>query len=115
MDVDRLRVRPERADELLAATRQILADVQVTPDTEASLASIRERNRRDREEALRTNEFWLSSLVGALHKGEKPEVITTFDARNEALTPVVVRDFLAELLGDPERSVITGVLGPGVE
>ena len=53
---------PNRVDELTGASYAIVDDLQSNGPTEEDMVKAHEKERRGREEALRTNEFWLSTL-----------------------------------------------------
>jgi len=81
---------PERVDELMEAMYEVIEELRAGPIDASYVDAEKEKNRRGREESLRTNSFWRSAIVGAWKNGEDPLEILTWDARNDALTPEVV-------------------------
>jgi zinc protease len=54
---------PKRAEELAKASLAVLEEVKTKGVSEANLGKVREQLRRSREEAQRTNNFWLGRLT----------------------------------------------------
>lgn len=98
---------PERVDELSAAVLDQVARVVTDGVTDAEVAVEQEKNRRAREEAVRSNGFWSSGIVGAVVRGERPEDLLTYDARNESLTPAAVHD-MARRVFAPDGGFVEG-------
>ena len=77
---------PERAEELSEAA---LAEVQRfldEPPTAEEIASEQEKNRRDREERVRSNGFWSGAILGTVMRGEDPLELLAWDERNDTLS-----------------------------
>lgn len=53
---------PKKVDELIKASLAILEEVKTTGITDENMAKVREQMRRGREDALRTNNFWMGRL-----------------------------------------------------
>lgn len=53
---------PKKAEDLLKAALGVLEEVKAKGVSEENMAKVREQLKRTREEALRTNAFWMSSL-----------------------------------------------------
>jgi zinc protease len=78
---------PERVDELRAAVDAELKRIVAEPVTAEEVTVEQEKNRRDREERIRTNGFWLGGTLSALSRGDDPRDLMTWDARNDSLNP----------------------------
>jgi zinc protease len=79
---------PNRVDELVGALFDQIADLQENGPTLAELAKVQEQLRRNRQEALRDNNFWLWAIEQSFTTpGEGPEDILAYDHRLEALQP----------------------------
>lgn len=106
---DRYRVRvefqcdPERVEELKAATEAVVARLREQGPEARYVEQEKEKNRRSREEDLRSNAFWLSSFSGALMRQADPREILTWDARNDALSPALIQQAARAWLRDQDR------------
>lgn len=78
---------PERVEELRGEVFRIIQEMREKPLEARYTESEQEINRRERELSKVTNGFWLSSIEGALSRGEDPSEILTWDERNDAITP----------------------------
>jgi zinc protease len=106
---------PERVDELVAATEEIVAALRKEGPKPEYVAREQEKNRREHQESLRDNGWWLSAFTGALKRDADPLEITTWDARNDALTPALVQQTAKELLVDANRIKVVLLPAPSVE
>ena len=91
---------PNRVDELTGASYAIVDDLQANGPTEEDMVKAHEKERRGREEALRTNEFWLSTLGDYAFD---PSIDVTgevegFQARLDAITASDVQAAVQEYL-----------------
>ena len=77
---------PERVDELLQAAQAQLDAAMAEGFTEEEIAVEQEQNRRDREEKVRTNQFWADAYTGAILRGEDVVELTHWDDRNDSLS-----------------------------
>jgi zinc protease len=96
---------PERIEELTAAMWKTLEELRATPVSEELIASVREKRRRERETAVRSNGFWVGSLGSTWRRGEDPHELLTFDARNASLTAADVQR-IAALVLDPANHLL---------
>jgi len=94
---------PERTDELIAATDRVVASLREDGPAPELVAQVQEQNRRARELSLVDNGFWLSAFTGALQRGADPAELLTWDARNDALSAIGLRDTARALLDEDER------------
>lgn len=100
---------PERVEELTEQVFAIAAELREAPVDEHYIADEITKRARGREEALRTNSFWLDGLLGALRRGEDPRELLTYDARNESLSAADVQEAAQRWL-DPERYAMAVLL-----
>ncbi|MEA3336413.1 MAG: insulinase family protein [Chloroflexota bacterium] len=78
---------PDRVDELVDALFDLIRDIQENGPSQEALNKVKEQQRRDREEAVQTNAFWLSQLEDAFTDPEAdPLDILAFEDALEALT-----------------------------
>lgn len=102
---------PERVDELVAEALKVVEEVKTSPVDDAYIEEVKAARRRGREEDLRRNSFWASTLLGALERGEDPvEAIDGYAGRVDSLTASDVREAAAAYLGT--ENFATGVLKP---
>ncbi|HHO50862.1 MAG TPA: insulinase family protein [Deltaproteobacteria bacterium] len=104
---------PERVDELVGATEQIVATLRTDGPEASYVSQEQEKNRREREENLRKNGFWLSAFSGALRRGADPAELLTWDDRNDSLSVEVIAETAASLLDEEQRVKV--VLLPGID
>ena len=97
---------PARVPELQAAALAVVEGLRATPVDPQRVADEQAKNRREREEQRQTDGFWLGGLVTALRGGEDPREILTWDARNDSLTPAVIQETAAALLGPDNRKEV---------
>ena len=102
---------PERVDELTAAALAGVQGVVDEPVTAEEIEVEKAKNRRGREEAVRTNGFWVSGILGTLDRGEDPRDLLGYEARNESLNPAEVQA-LAQQVFAPEANLVHVVLLP---
>jgi zinc protease len=96
---------PARADELEAEVERVFAAFAAAPPEDRLLVQFRETNRRSLEQAVRTNGFWLSGLVGALDAGRDPvDALLGVEARVAAVTAADVQA-MAKATLDPPNAV----------
>jgi zinc protease len=100
---------PERLEELVAATFAEIERLQGEgPDT-ATLAKVKETQRREWQTNLRENGFWLGQLARAARDGADPRGLLGFPARVDALTTEMIRDAARKYLSR-ERYVRVSLL-----
>jgi zinc protease len=79
---------PQRVDELVGALFDQIADLQGNGPTPDELAKVQEQLRRNRQEALSDNDFWLWTIEQHFTTpGGSPDGILAYDALLEALQP----------------------------
>jgi zinc protease len=79
---------PNRVDELVGALFDQISDLQENGPSPAELAKVQEQLRRNRQEALRDNDFWLWTIEQHFTTpGESPDGILAYDRQLEALQP----------------------------
>jgi zinc protease len=98
----RFRCDPERVEELLAATWEVIEELRTTPVAERYVADLQAKDLRQREEANYDNEWWAGALTGAIERGEEMGELLTFEERTMSLTAEEVRA-TAERLLSPEQ------------
>ena len=102
---------PERVDELIDATLDVVDEVRTTAADPRYIDEEIAKRSRGRQDAMQTNDFWAGGLEGALRRGEDPLEILNYDERNASLTPDEVQQAAERFL--PERTPwMRGVLLP---
>ena len=94
---------PTRAEELAAAVLAIAETLERAGPGQRYVDEEKEKNRREREDALRTNGFWLGAFAGTLQRGADPKEILTWDQRNESISVTTIRDAARKWLDDENR------------
>ncbi|MER3484087.1 MAG: hypothetical protein C4332_13960 [Meiothermus sp.] len=90
---------PKRAPDLVKATLDTLESVKTNISGD-DMTKVREQLKRSREEALRTNSFWLSRLVSYVQYGDiDPNDTTTFSATVDSLKASDLQDLAKKVLG----------------
>ena len=98
----RFRCDPERVDELLSATWQVIEELRTVPLPESYVNDLQARDLRQREEANYDNKWWAGALTGAIERGEEMGELLAFEERTMSLTTEEVRA-TAEALLNPEQ------------
>ena len=98
---------PGRAEDLAAAVLSTAAALKKDGPPASYVEDEKEKNRREREDALRTNGFWLSAFAGTLQRGADPKDILTWDQRNDALSVPLVRDAARKWIDEKNRVRVT--------
>lgn len=99
---------PQRIDELVAALFQQVSSLQAEGPTVDELAKAREQLRRNRQEALRDNNFWLWTIEEHFTSpGARPEEILAYDALLETLQPADVQAAAQRFLAQDRYAQVT--------
>ncbi|MEL7170425.1 MAG: hypothetical protein AAGN64_13850 [Bacteroidota bacterium] len=77
---------PARVDELIAAVQAEILALRAAPPAATYLQRVQEQARRQREENLRDNGYWLTILENAYRYDEAPEQLLGSVERLQALT-----------------------------
>lgn len=97
---------PKRAADLVKATLQTLESIQNEVSAD-DLTKVREQLKRSREEALRTNTFWLSRLVSYAQYGDlDPNDTTTFTQIVDGLQAADLQGLARQVLGNHLQMVL---------
>ena len=103
---------PERLEELVGATFEEIARLQSEGPDSATLAKVKETQRREWQTSLRENGFWLGQLARAARDGSDPRGLLGFPARVDALTAEMIKDAATKYLSR-ERYVRVSLLPAG--
>jgi zinc protease len=95
---------PDRAEALLPRLLDELAEVRATGFAEATMAKVREQQRRRHEEGLEQNDFWVAALTDAYRLGLDPRLILDHEPLVESVTGDSLRAAAGRYL-DTARSV----------
>ncbi len=77
---------PENVDDLIAATMAEIEDIKTNGVSEEDLHKIKETQRRDREENLKKNRYWLGQISGYYRNHSDLDSFYEYDKLVEALT-----------------------------
>ena len=72
---------PQRVDELLMETQQIIDGLLAEPPTEEEMNSVREQDLQGREELLQSSSFWSKNLKNTILRQEDPVELLHFPDR----------------------------------
>jgi zinc protease len=101
---------PERVDELEEATLGVLEELRSAPVDAQYLNDHIAKSRRSREEALRTNSFWLGladSTASILRLTDEPlDAVLDYDERLASLSPEVLHEMAQMVLSEDNRVVM---------
>jgi zinc protease len=95
---------PARVDELVEAVHEQIRAFQDAGPDQNVIDRVLEAGRRGEETNLRTNRYWLSSLVAAYRHGESPQAYLYGEDLRQTLTPLAVRNAARRYI-DPQRLV----------
>ncbi len=82
---------PDKADSLWDAAGRVIADLRENGPTATELATHVEKERRETEVSVRTNEWWLGNIIAQVETDESLESISDWSKRLDALTVAKVR------------------------
>ncbi len=97
---------PGRVAELQDAALAIVDGMRTTLVDPHYVADEQAKMRRERQVALKDDDFWLSELTYALQYGEDPIGIVEFDARNDSLSAPVIQEAAARYLAPANRKIV---------
>jgi zinc protease len=83
---------PARLEELVSATFEEIARLQTEGPDSATLAKVKETQRREWQTSLRENGFWLGQLARAARDDSDPRGLLGFPARVDALTVEMIKE-----------------------
>jgi zinc protease len=83
---------PENAGKLTEEVLKEIRRLATEGPTEDDAAKVREQEKRELEEALRQNGYWLGGLQTLIVNGRDPALLATGGSRIEALTPATLKD-----------------------
>jgi zinc protease len=83
---------PENAESLTSEVLKEIKRLATEGPTEEDAQKVREQEKRELEEALKQNGYWLGSLQSIIVTGRDPAVLGTSAARIDALTPARLKD-----------------------
>ena len=79
--------KPGREDELSSAVFDQIKWLQDAPIPDSYITKLRETWRRNREEGLKTNQFWLDQIISRMQDGRSLDEITLTDEVLSQITP----------------------------
>ncbi len=83
---------PDNVDKLVKASFNEFQKVKDNGPTEADLNKVKETWKKQYEEDIKDNSFWLRQLQSAVENGDNPAEVLSFVKRVDALTPKDIKD-----------------------
>jgi zinc protease len=87
---------PNNTDNLSNAVFNILKEMHANGPSEETMTKVKQQLLKQRETALKTNEFWSQILSGLWLRGDDITVIPSFEERVNKLTSKDIADFLQQ-------------------
>ncbi len=92
---------PNRSVALLGSTVGLIDEIKKTGVSEINMAKVKEQLLRSREEAIRTNQFWLGRIVFSLQEPRlNPDDITGYDEAVKSLTSQMLSETANQIFSD---------------
>ncbi len=101
---------PENVEKLTAALFTLLKDVREKGVDPKDLDKVKEKMRKDNEEQLKNNDYWLSTLSYAFIENFDPNWILTYESRVNALTTADIQKAAQKYLD--MKNYVKAVLNP---
>ena len=101
---------PENVDKLIAATIDLIKNLQTNGPSEIDLGKVKEGWKKKYEEDIKTNTYWGSILNSAELNKTDPKRILTYEKRVDAITPEIVKKTAVKYFD--LSNFITGILLP---
>lgn len=76
---------PEHVDQLLRSSFTLIEDMKKNPVTEDELKKVKENWLKNRQEQMKTNEFWMAIFNDVKEDNENPMHVFTFNDRVKQL------------------------------
>jgi zinc protease len=108
-----LSCAPHEVDRIVATIRAEIEKIKVEGPDAATLAKVRETQKRERQVSVRENSFWLQALKSYYSQGMDPRLIEDYDRLVDSVTADSLQATAKRYLGG-ERFVL-GVLNPEIE
>ncbi len=101
---------PENVDKLIAATIELIKNLQTNGPSEIDLGKVKEGWKKKYEEDIKTNIYWASILNSAEINKTDPKRILTYEKRVDAITADTVKKMALKYFD--LNNFITGILLP---
>lgn len=98
---------PDRADELVQATFHLIDSLQTTGPSAADVDRVKEAQRRNREESLRRNGFWVGQLTTRSRLGLPLDGVLEYDDLVDGLTADMIREAARRYLRKDNYILVT--------
>jgi len=96
---------PDRVEDLIAKVEEVIGQAVREPMEERIVSTVRETQRRQREEGLKENSFWNSVLPFYDWHNEDPLILTEFESYVSSLTAEDIRATAERYFTVPHRAV----------
>lgn len=101
---------PENVDKLVAATFALFKNIRENGIDQKDLDKVKEKLRKDNEEQLKNNDYWLSTLSYSFIENYDPRWILNYESRVNALTTADIQKTAQKYLD--MKNYIKAVLNP---
>ena len=101
---------PENVDKLIAATLELIANLKKDGPSDVDLAKVKETWKKKYQEDIKTNNYWVSSLMSAETNKVDSKRILNFEKRVDALTIEDVKKAAVKYFD--LNNYVTGILLP---
>jgi zinc protease len=101
---------PENVDKLVAATFELLKNIREKGIDQKDLDKVKEKLRKDNEEQLKNNDYWLSTLSYAFIENYDPKWILNYESQVNALTAADIQKTAQKYLD--MKNYVKAVLNP---
>jgi zinc protease len=103
---------PENAASLTAEVLKEITRLATEGPTEEDAQKVREQEKRELEEALKQNGYWLGGLQSLITTGRDPAVMATSRARIDSLTPAKLKEAFVKYYPMDRHTVATLLPAP---
>jgi len=94
---------PERSDELISRTLEVIEEFRTTPISESLLERVQAQQRQSHRQAIRENGYWLTNLQFAWENGREFATILDYPEMVERLTAEDIRRMAENYLAPESR------------
>ncbi|WP_417887287.1 M16 family metallopeptidase [Zunongwangia sp.] len=102
---------PDKKDKLIGIVYEEIENIMNDID-EVQLQKVKNNIKKNRKEALKDNNFWLSQIVSSLDKGEPVRTQKSFEKLVDGITVEDIQEIAKKINAEP--AIVEGVLSPKV-
>lgn len=98
---------PENAEKLTATALDLVREIQENGPADADLQKVKETQRRERQENLKKNSYWLNALQSYYYYDMDPEKILEYEQRVESLSKEDIRAVANSMIEIDKPVIVT--------